>query len=678
MKIRSKLFVVVVVSTSLLLLGLSGVALYVVNDAVEDQVNEATAAISELILGMAGVTYESNQEAVNQFLEVAGHFVRGQVSLDHSTPVTTRAIDQVTRSESRVTVPTMTVSGEPVTLESGLVDLITELTGATVTIFQSFPEGLLRVSTSVRNAAGERATGTYIPTSSVVYESVMRGDTYRGRAFVVDDWYISVYEPIVDDAGDTIGVLYVGVPQASLEMLRPRVRDVRVGESGFAYLVDGEGNVLIHPELEGQSVADHEIYGQVVEAKSGELTFEIDGRTRRDFLGYYENMDWIVGVATYNDEMFAAITRIVRAIIAGMVAVLLIDLVIGFVFGNSIGRPIAATASRMQEVADGRISLRRVGTNRKDEVGTLSQAIERMSVSLATIVERITGAANQISSGSSQVANSSESVSQGAGIQASSVEEVSASLSQLAEKVDRNAEDAQKTAEISRETTETAGQGEAAIKKALTAIEDIASRITIIQEISRNTNLLALNAAIEAARAGEHGKGFAVVASEVRKLAERSQKAAEEVADLSADGLAVAEEAGSYLNEIFPRVRSTAELVEGMNVAAREQANSIQEIEKAVGQLDSVIQQNAAASEELSSMSEELSAQSAELLETISVLTVIDEAAEEGHPRPPRRLAAPAESHFESPEPEWSPEEADGSNGSRGEARTPEVALRAH
>jgi methyl-accepting chemotaxis protein len=539
----------------------------------------------------------------------------------------------------------------------------------------------LRVSTSVRNAAGERATGTYIPTSSVVYETVMQGETYRGRAFVVDAWYISVYEPILDAGGDTVGVLYVGVPQASLDMLRPRIRDVHVGESGYAYLIDGEGNVLIHPELEGQTVANHEIYGRVLEAKTGELTFEIDGRTRRDFLGYYENMDWIVGVATYNDEMFAAITRIVRAIIAGMVAVLLIDLVIGFVFGNSIGKPIAASAARMQEVADGRISLRRASTNRKDEVGTLSEAIERMSYSLATIVERITGAANQISSGSSQVANSSESVSQGAGIQASSVEEVSASLSQLAEKVDRNADDAQKTAEISRETTETAGRGEAAIKKALTAIEDIASRITIIQEISRNTNLLALNAAIEAARAGEHGKGFAVVASEVRKLAERSQKAAEEVADLSADGLAVAEEAGSYLNEIFPRVRSTAELVEGMNVAAREQATSIQEIEKAVGQLDNVIQQNAAASEELSSMSEELSAQSAELLETISVLTVIDEDNGEGHARPPRRLAAPSESHFEPQEPEWARGQAEGSNGSngsRGGAHTPEVALRSH
>jgi methyl-accepting chemotaxis protein len=637
-KIRTKLFLVIVVSTSLLVLGLSAVALYVVNDAVETQVNEATTAVTELILGMAGVTYETNQETVNQYLEVAGHFVRGRVALDPDRSVTTRGVNQLTGAETRVTVPMMTVAGEPVTLEYGLVDLLTDLTGATVTIFQTIPEGLLRVSTSVRNAAGERGTGTFIPQSSAVYESVMRGETYRGRAFVVDDWYISVYEPIFDDTERVVGVLYVGIPQASLGMLRPRIQAIEIGRSGFAYLLDGQGNVLIHPDLEGSSVVDHPLYREVLATKSGEVSFDVDGRTRRDFLRYYENMDWIVGVATYNDEMFSAIARIVRAIVAGMIGVLLIDLAIGLLFGNSLGRPVAASAARMREVADGRISLRRSTNHRKDEVGSLSLAIDRMSHSLATIVERINGAAHQIAGGSDQVARSSESVSEGAGIQASSVEQVSASLSQLAEKVDRNADDAQRTTEISRETTETASRGEEAIKKALSAIEEIASRITIIQEISRNTNLLALNAAIEAARAGEHGKGFAVVASEVRKLAERSQRAAEEVADLSTDGLAVAEEAGKYLNDIFPRVRSTGELVEGMNVAAREQAVSIQQIEKAVGQLDTVVQQNAAASEELSSMSEELSAQAAELLETISVLSVVDD----NETRPTVALPAPS------------------------------------
>ncbi len=155
-------------------------------------------------------------------------------------------------------------------------------------------------------------------------------------------------------------------------------------------------------------------------------------------------------------------------------------------------------------------------------------------------------------------------------------------------------------------------------------MKDIATKISIIEEIARQTNLLALNAAIEAARAGEHGKGFAVVATEVRKLAERSQTAAAEISKLSASSVEVAEKAGDMLTKIVPDIQKTAELVQEISAASNEQNSGAEQINKAIQQLDQVIQQNASATEEMASTSEELASQAVQLQETIGFFRVGD------------------------------------------------------
>ncbi|WP_312930879.1 methyl-accepting chemotaxis protein, partial [Agrobacterium cavarae] len=218
--------------------------------------------------------------------------------------------------------------------------------------------------------------------------------------------------------------------------------------------------------------------------------------------------------------------------------------------------------------------------------------------------------------------SSSEQLSQGATEQASSAEEASASMEEMAANIKQNADNAAQTEKIARQSSKDAEASGEAVGRAVVAMRTIAEKISIVQEIARQTDLLALNAAVEAARAGEHGKGFAVVASEVRKLAERSQAAAAEISSLSGETVQVATEAGEMLNRLVPDIRKTAELVSEISAACREQDIGASQINEAIQQLDKVTQQNSGASEEVSATSEELAAQAEELQTSIAFFKV--------------------------------------------------------
>src|SRR5919198_151741 len=195
-------------------------------------------------------------------------------------------------------------------------------------------------------------------------------------------------------------------------------------------------------------------------------------------------------------------------------------------------------------------------------------------------------------------------------------------MEEMASNVKQNADNANQTEQIAAQSAKDAETSGAAVGRAVQAMQTIAEKITIVQEIARKTDLLALNAAVEAARAGEHGKGFAVVASEVRKLAERSQTAAAEISRLTGDGVQVADGAGQLLGRLVPDIQKTSELVREIAAASLEQSTGAAQVNKAIQQLDQVIQQNAAASEEMASTAEELSSQAEVLQSAISFFKV--------------------------------------------------------
>ena len=279
-------------------------------------------------------------------------------------------------------------------------------------------------------------------------------------------------------------------------------------------------------------------------------------------------------------------------------------------------------SDRVKEIGEGNLEVKIQERSSKD---VLLLAIKEMVSSLSAIVTDVRGAAQQVSYGAVQLSNSSQDMSQGASEQAATVEQISSSMEEMTATVAGSADNARQTASISAKASVDAEEGGVAVKETVAAMQTIADKIEIIEEISRQTNMLALNAAIEAARAGEQGKGFAVVASEVRELAERSQTAAQEIKNVASDSVGIAENAGRLIEEIVPQIKKTASLVDEIDASMAEQTKGIQENAKAVEQFDQVIQSNSATSEELSATSEELSSQAAQLLETISFFKLADQ-----------------------------------------------------
>jgi methyl-accepting chemotaxis protein len=243
-----------------------------------------------------------------------------------------------------------------------------------------------------------------------------------------------------------------------------------------------------------------------------------------------------------------------------------------------------------------------------------------MTNSIIKVLNTIDGATENVTAGVGQVSSSSQQLAQGSAEQASSVEEVSASVEELTATIKQNADNASQTEKIATKSALDAKESGLAVNQTVKAMKDIADRVQVIQEIARQTNLLSLNAAIEAARAGEHGRGFAVVANEVQKLAERSQGAAKEIEDLSKNSVSIAEGAGEMLGHLVPDIQKTADLVTEINAASGEQANGVQQINKAVLQLSSVVQENASSAEELASTAEELSSQAITMSESVIFL----------------------------------------------------------
>jgi methyl-accepting chemotaxis protein len=454
--------------------------------------------------------------------------------------------------------------------------------------------------------------------------------------------------------GGVVGLAGLNRRLAGSDMsgIKSMIEGIKVGKTGYVYVLDASGRYIVSQggARDGENIIDatdasgrrfvRSIVDKALKLKAGEIAEErypwknaSDPAPRMKIarIGYIADAGWIVGVGSTIDEFMAAPEAIAKigaksslliGIVIGIVALLV--MVTALLFSGSFSNQIIVTAQCMMRLSQGDLArdIAELEVKRRDEIGSLLMSMREMVVKLTDTVSGVRDSARQVVAGSSQLASTSISLSEGATNQAAASEEVASSMEELASGIKQTAENASLTSGIADKSVVQAEESKGAVRKAVDALKAIAEKVGIIDEIARQTNLLALNAAIEAARAGESGRGFAVVAQEVRRLAEKSRTAAEEIQQYAQVSVALATSVDACFDTLVPGIAQTSLLVGEISAATREQSAGVDQVNLALAQLDQIVQRNAAASEQLSAMAEELSGQAQAMLDTVSFFKV--------------------------------------------------------
>jgi methyl-accepting chemotaxis protein len=440
-KIRSKLVgmgIGIALITVIPMIMVSAIASEWFGDVAETQTDRLVDSdldhLTESVYALIETQDQAAQQKVNYDLNVARHVLNaeGTPGYCENGSVSWTAINQYTREQTSVSLPRLCVGetwlgkNNDLSIETPVVDTVQNLVGGTVTIFQRINEAgdILRVATNVPKSESERAIGTYIPavnpdgSPNPVVSTIMRGETYRGIAYVWDAWYVTAYEPIYNDAGDIIGVLYVGVNQEEFGMLYDAIKKIQVGETGYVYILGGQGDNQGHYLISKDGLRDGEDIWESQDADGRYFIQEIvntalelgpdefdtirypwqninEDSPRWKFarIAYYEPWDWVIGVSTYEDDfdefhdsLLDGRTRVTLTSGFIGVGIAILAAIVTWFIANSISKPLTHMVKVARSLAEGNLS-ERVSVSNEDEIGIMAQAFNSMTDSMQVMIE---------------------------------------------------------------------------------------------------------------------------------------------------------------------------------------------------------------------------------------------------------------------------------------------------